>query len=128
MNLKEALIAHLQGEKVECKAIDSKWSDFVECFGYISMGKLRDFGDAGWEFRLAPRTITVNGREVPEPVKGKPIRNSDYYCVCLDGNELFCISSWTDHEVDVLRLQRGLIHLTKEAAIAHAKAMLGVDE
>lgn len=79
-------------------------------------------------FRLAPRTITVNGREVPEPVREAQKTCTPYYVPRLDSAGLVVESYWIGSGFDDLMLQRGLIHLTKEAAITHAKAMLGLEE
>lgn len=124
MNFKEALIAHLQGEKVECKATDSKWSDFVGCFGHISMDKLRDLAYVGWEFRLAPRTIIVNGVEAPAPEKEAPEDDLVYYTPAFEQEELYDGLCWNGAKVDINLLTNGLVYLNKEDAIARAKAML----
>jgi len=80
-----------------------------------------------WETRRKPQTITVNGREVPVPYKGP-----------LDTDKVYFVASPTAPEYvitasDCIRMcsewaSRGILHLTKEAAVAHAKAMLGADE
>jgi len=80
-----------------------------------------------WETRRKPQTITVNGREVPVPYKGP-----------LDTDKVYFVASPTAPEYvitasDCIRMcsewaSRCILHLTKEAAVAHAKAMLGVDE
>lgn len=123
MNFKEALIAHLNGAGVECKATDSKWSDFVGCFGHISMDKLRDLTYVGWEFRLTPRTITVNGVEVPAPEK-KILRDEVTYFIPSVGNDdLFSEKCNYNPDLTKLHIERGLVYLNKEDAIARAKAM-----
>lgn len=124
MNFKEALIAHLQGESVECKATDSKWSDFVGCFGHMSMDKLRDLTYVGWEFRLAPRTIFVNGVEVPAGEKEEPQRDTEYFVSNPMEEDKYTRTTWTDHDLDNVWFERGLVYLNKEDAIARAKAML----
>lgn len=58
------------------------------------------------EYRRKPKTINVNGHEAPE--------YDDYI--------------WEDTSLDTEAMKRGLIHLTKEAAIAHAKALLSFTE
>lgn len=78
-------------------------------------------------FSLAPRTIMVNGREVPEPIRQEPARYTRYFSVDLTEKDMFFQADWDGDDFDTRMLQRGLIHLTKEAAITHAKAMLGVD-
>lgn len=74
------------------------------------------------EYRRKPRTININGHKVPEPVREPLECDTEYYFVDLD---MLCFCGvWDDHVVDENRLKRGLIHLTEDAAIAHAKALL----
>ena len=65
---KEALIALANGEEVECKnnVTGMDWSDAT---GLL----VKSFFDPThmWEFRLKPRTITINGIEVPAPADDK---------------------------------------------------------
>ena len=56
---KEALIALGSGKEVEYKSIDG-WGD-------ASLIHAFEFLDNNYEFRLKPRTITINGIEVPAP-------------------------------------------------------------
>lgn len=56
---KEALIALANGEEVETKKKDEiTWSS-------IGFFAVNIFKDEKWEFRLKPRTISINGIEVP---------------------------------------------------------------
>lgn len=62
---KEALIALANGEEVETKRKDEiTWSSI----GFFAVNV---FKDVKWEFRLKPRTITINGIEVPAPFEPK---------------------------------------------------------
>ena len=85
-----------------------------------------DFGGHEWEFRLKPRTITVNGREI---VAGMDVEPSQFYWVVdITNEDPMCVEgTWGGSEREYIWLRRGLVHLTKENAIAHAKAMLGID-
>lgn len=75
-------------------------------------------------YRRKPRTLNINGYEVPEPVR-KPITMHDpYYIPQLGGAELCCMRAWCDKIDDYQRLEKGIIHLTPEAAIAHTNALL----
>ena len=60
---KEALIALGSGKEVEYKSIDG-WGDasLIHAFELL---------DNNYEFRLKPRTITINGIEVPAPFEPK---------------------------------------------------------
>ena len=57
---KDALIALANGEDVEYMSING-WSDVKHLPAYEFLG-------AGYEFRLKPRTITLNGVELPKPL------------------------------------------------------------
>lgn len=62
---KEALIALANGEIVETrKRDDSMWYSV----GFFAVNV---FKDENWLFRIAPRTITINGIEVPAPFEPK---------------------------------------------------------
>lgn len=77
------------------------------------------------EYRRKPRFIKINGFNVPEPLREPPEYGTVYWAPCLDGEELFCGSvNWRGSEDHVRDLKRGLVHLTQEAAITHAKALL----
>lgn len=80
-----------------------------------------------YTYESIPKTITVNGFEVPEPVRESLSYDDFYYVICLDADDFSLNESWDNNEKDFLWLSRGIIHLTKDAAIAHAKAMLGIN-
>ncbi len=87
----------------------------------------------GWlphyEYRRKPRTHTVNGFEVPEPMRDAPQRGARYWVPVIDAEDYAASTYWSgaDHDTyDTRCLERGLVHATKEAAIANAKAMCGV--
>ena len=62
---KEALIALANGEEVQLQVLgDMNWHDSTQW----TVGELLCFKG---KFRLKPRTITINGSEVPAPFKPK---------------------------------------------------------
>ena len=75
------------------------------------------------QYRRKPRTININGYEVPEPIRVEPKLRAFYYVVSTESAEpirqvwdgLTCEHRW---------FYRGLIHSTKEAAEIHLKALL----
>ena len=73
-----------------------------------------------------PKTININGYEVPEPCK-EPLEEGTRYFYVNTG-ALSCegggISTWLNDFADRLRLQTGIIHLTREATKLHLKALL----
>ena len=75
---KEALIALANGEEVECRAYGKNWINANNKHHPLSL-----FFDDSFQFRLKPRTISINKIEVPAPFEPK------------DGDEVWCISD--DH-------------------------------
>ena len=77
------------------------------------------------KYRIKPRTITVNGFEVPEPVTDKWWEMSGGYISDVTRCDFFVFTTCAQGRE--IAGKRGILHTTKEAAIAHAKAMLGID-
>lgn len=131
MNFKEALIAHLQGEKVEVQQF-THWEPLMHWIARGNASLCGALSDAGFatacEFRLAPRTIRVNGVEVPAPEKDAPALGARYYLVEIDSEKYFAELEWAGTTSENTWLERGLVYLTKEDAIARAKAMLLTQE
>jgi len=73
------------------------------------------------EYRRRPRTIRIGEYDVPEPMREAPEQGTIYYLTRLDAA---ITSSWDGHHIDLIRLNRGCCHLTREAAELHAKALL----
>ena len=63
---KEALIALANGEEVECRAYEKNWINANNKHHPLSL-----FFDDSFQFRLKPRTITINGIEVPVSFNGE---------------------------------------------------------
>ena len=80
-------------------------------------------------FSLTPviLTIVVNGFEVPAPISCPPKKEANYYAASVMDEEYYDLLWWCGDSIDRLALERGLAHTTEEAAVAHAKAMLGID-
>lgn len=77
--------------------------------------------------RRKPQYIVVNGFKVPKPLESL-LYAQDYYAVSIRG----CIPtaeefSNSNKSLGIIHCSSGLVHQTSEAAIAHAKAMLGID-
>lgn len=127
---KQHVHAELYAELAEiAKITDKPWEHFEICFNNRWETVKRNhylFIDA-YTYRRKPRTITVNGFEVPEPLRVMPEVDGEYFLADPAGNGFLHQFFWRDCATDNLWLERGLLHSTKEAAIAHAKAMLGID-
>lgn len=91
----------------------SSWSQLVwaSCF------------DPNVQYRLRPSFIDINGHQVPEPVRELP-DNDDLLWIADITQPTAAQLMWTSHQSDILMLDRGILHLTKEAAEAHIAALL----
>lgn len=78
-------------------------------------------------YRRKPQTIKVNGFDVPAPVKSELENDTVYFVPCFSNLDFVTCLRWNGIPYEMRMLSRGLIHLTKEAAIAHGKAMCGID-
>lgn len=76
------------------------------------------------EYRRKPRNININGHEVPEPVREPLGHKAKYFIPAISGRYFATEFYWCNDDTDSRFLERGLVHLTEEAAIAHAKALL----
>jgi len=78
----------------------------------------------GLDYRIRPRTIRIGDIDVPEPVRDCLRDGIEYFIVALGSIDLHGRTSWKDDNSDARWLKAGLVHLTKEAAIEHAKALI----
>lgn len=88
----------------------------------------RDTKNPSWqedvEYRIKPKTILINGFEVPKPARELK-HGQAYYSPVLGYTGLTVLDGFNSgSKSDKHRLENGLCHLTEEAAIAHAKALL----
>lgn len=81
----------------------------------------------GLTYSIKPKMMLVNGFEVPEPMRVKPNFGVGFYIADISDGRFFSESSWDGFPSEELLLLRGICHSTKEAAIAHAKAMIGIN-
>jgi len=79
-----------------------------------------------YEFRIKPETVAINNIEVPCPVREKLKAGDRYWIpdVKQPDGYLYDSDTWDGYVLDMSRLKAGVIHLTKESAIAHAEALL----
>lgn len=79
-------------------------------------------------FRRKAKTHIVNGFTVPAPETKAPASGVGYFIVNMFDDAWFDdIQSWDNNDVEFKWLRRGLVFLDKDAAIANAKAMCGID-
>lgn len=118
---KEALIALANGEEVELRVNEvQNWKTAENCV-------IGHFLQDSFKFRLKPKTILINGNECPAPILWDSLPEGTKFWIAdpsrHDGE--FCRHLvWDGQDCDVQHLQRGLVHLSKQDAIEHAKAII----
>lgn len=80
------------------------------------------------EYRRRPRTIMIGDREVPEPLREEPAFMTQYWVpdVHASSPNLAVSLKWVGDKFALRWLARGLVHITEEAAIAHAEALIAL--
>jgi hypothetical protein len=73
--------------------------------------------------RVKTPAVLINGIEVPAPERTAPARNTTYHYPAPWNEDAYSTTSWDNHPADKRALARGLVHLTKEAAAIHGKAL-----
>lgn len=99
------------------------WEYFIPNEGWLQCTSHPRWGV--YNFRRKPYTIKVGSFNVSRPAR-EPLQSGQiYYTPTFDLNYSECITYiWTDYDTDKVRLARGLVHLTKEDASLHTKALL----
>jgi hypothetical protein len=98
----------------------AQWENAIEWAGWIH--------EPGyWQVRRKQKTIKVNGFDVPAPVRDIDDQQQCYVPDITDVSMVFGFNFSEASSWRVTCRDRGLIHLTKENAIAHAKAILGIN-
>ena len=79
------------------------------------------------EYRRKPQVIRVGRHEFPKPITREPNGGTDYFYVRV-GDTCFEVDSdnWIGCDYDLMRFASRRIHLTKEAAQAHAAVLNAV--
>lgn len=116
--LAPVIAAAAEGKVVQYLAADGNWYDGSGAFMYPHTYRVKP---------EEPKTIRVNGFDVPEPMREALPHSTRYYSPSTETLGWFRGYRWHGVDFDVRILQRGAMHSTKKAAVAHAKAMLGID-
>jgi hypothetical protein len=81
------------------------------------------FGNPAWTYRRKPQTRRIGEYDVPEPVREPLERGQRYWVASPTESSYFVSITWDDDYIDLLWLERGLIHLDKESARIHGKVL-----
>lgn len=118
--------ADLMAKAAEIAKTDQYWQRHFE-EKFHSTDKWNPMSDVFFqthrEYRLKPRFIDINGHQVPEPVL-EPLEVNNLLWIADITQPNAEQLMWTGHTSDILMLERGILHLTKEAAEAHIAALL----
>lgn len=118
IDLAPVIAAAAEGKVAQYLASDGNWYNVFGAF--ISPNKYRVKPEE-------PKTTKVNGFDVPEPTREAPAVGAYYYVGYTTDPCWCCKYTWDGCAFDYFVLHRGAVHNTEEAAVAHAKAMLGID-
>lgn len=83
--------------------------------------------DSNYNYRrkaVKPKTININGYEVPEPLQNAPEGGTMYWYPNTSDTHVSCSYYYSQYQYNIDRLVNGLVHLTKEAAQKHLDALL----
>jgi hypothetical protein len=76
-------------------------------------------------YRRKPRTIKIGNIEVPEPLREAPATGTKVWVVApIELPKPVDWFLWANSEASQHWLQRGICHLTKEAALKHAEVLI----
>lgn len=74
--------------------------------------------------------LVIGDQLVPMPVRdtAEMKHGEDYYIPCMDSSAGYLTFCWTNHSFDFEMRDKGLVHLNKEAASAHTKALIALSK
>lgn len=83
--------------------------------------------NANWEMAIAGvlKWLLMGDTRIIK-LPWKPAKYDSYYYPCLDFEDLWGYSTWTDARCDKNRLKHGLVFKTKEEAVVLSQRMLAV--
>ena len=110
---REAAQARLNGEKLLSSG---------PCSGRVNLTDAMI--DTPSPYYRAPRVFTHPGGTCPAPETEAPGRKTMYWVPDFYDDGLVYGFRWDGDDIDKKRLSRGLVYLTREAAIARAELML----
>ena len=96
---------------------DTSADKFITCRRHPSW-------NLNYEFRRKHQVIRVGRHEFPKPISNAPLNSINYFLVtawngCFDVDA----DTWVNSKLDNMRLESWRVHLTREAAQAHADVL-----
>ena len=108
---KEAWIKAVNGESVQYN-LGMQWEDLTGRELNYWQGERFLNKDLNYKFRLKPRTIKLNGIDLPAPFE--PKEGEKYWTIDCDGDVGDC--DWANDEIDLTRLRFIGVYRTKSEA------------
>lgn len=104
------------------------WSEFEKQWVPVSAAARLWSEDREYAVGVKPshrprRMCELGGVKFPEPERAAPKNGQRYYLPQLSG-ALVITNAWTNGDFDKHALSLGILHLTNEAACAHAVALM----
>ena len=118
MKPEEVLEALRSGKEVEYSYQGGYWVIYNQAspVGVLTSGE--------YSFRTK-EMVTIGNVSFPKPETKKPNMDSKYYSPLLgDISKGYIELTWEDDAIDNISLTQGFVHLSKDNAIAHAKALI----
>jgi len=78
------------------------------------------------QYRRRPRTIRIGEYDVPEPLREAPEVGAKYWFPAILSITPVGVYTWDGGRTDLLIFNRGMVHLTEEAARIHAEALISL--
>ena len=117
-----ALIALANGQEVQfALGGPEKWEDWTQPH-HDRFSPL--FCADGILWRVKPKTIRIGERDVPAPMTTAPEIGEHYWYVDLNEDDVTHSYEWKADRFDLRVLKRGFVHDNREAALAHAEALI----
>jgi hypothetical protein len=118
----DVLIALANGQEIQYTPhTDISWSDYVER-NPINFSPLYCTENVIW--RVKPKTIRIGERDVPEPMRVAPATGTVIWMPSIWYQTKASSLTWCNTSENTIRIERGLCHDNREAAIAHAEALI----
>lgn len=110
-----AVIAAANGEIIQYQDRSGVWLD-KPLSGFVH----------GRKYRVKPKTIIIAGHEVTAPSRDPLLFKQKYFLPNTSLERGYSEAYWCGEPRHIRFLQQGLVHLTKEAAQEHAKALVSL--
>lgn len=119
----EVVQAAQDGKKVEYRHPHLDWTILKP-----TKFKLSKLLESEYQFRLAQEMVSIGDVSFIKPAS-EPLKDAEQYWVVAPAYAGYVTSFlWTGDQFDKRALSRGLVHRSKENAIAHAKALIKLVE